>query len=91
MLPFATRPWALPVLVALYRSPQDNQQRGRPHKTPAQLLQLLVRILRRWFPDRQFIFAGDTSYGSHETALLARRQARQVHVVKQVSGQRKPV
>ena len=27
--PFASRLWALPVLVALYRSPQDNQKRGR--------------------------------------------------------------
>src|SRR5262249_14293145 len=79
--PFATRPWALPVLVALYRSPKDNQQRGRPHKTPAQLLHVLVRLLRRWFPDRQFLVAGDASYGSHETASLARHQAGQVHVV----------
>ena len=79
--PFATRPWALPVLVALYRSPQENQQRGRPHKTPAQLLHLLVRLLRRWFPDRQFLLAGDGGYGSHETAALTRRQAGKVHVV----------
>ena len=28
-LPFARRPWALPVLVALYRSPQDNKARVR--------------------------------------------------------------
>src|SRR6266478_4068958 len=34
--PFATRPWALPVLVDLYRSPADDQRRGRPHRTPAQ-------------------------------------------------------
>src|SRR5207253_4832737 len=45
--PFASRPWALPVLVALYRSPKDNQRRGRPHKTPAQLLQVLLRLLLR--------------------------------------------
>src|SRR4051794_40048296 len=51
--PFARRPWALPVLVTLYRSKEDNQKRGRPHKTPAQLLRLLLRILLRWFPDRQ--------------------------------------
>src|SRR5262249_9997619 len=57
--PFARRPWALPVLVALYRSPEDNRKRGRPHKTPAQLLQLLLRLLWPWFPDRQFLFAGD--------------------------------
>jgi hypothetical protein len=79
--PFASRPWALPVLVALYRSPQDNQQRGRPHQTPAQRLQLLVRILRRWFPEREFVLAGDGGYGSHETATLARRQAGKVHGV----------
>ncbi len=79
--PFATRPWALPVLVALYRSPQENQQRGRPHKTPAQLLQVLVRIVCRWFPERQFLFAGDAGYGSHETAALACSQAGYVHVV----------
>jgi hypothetical protein len=79
--PFATRPWALPVLVALYRSPQDNQQRGRRHKTPAQLLQVLVRLVRRWFPDREFLLAGDAGYGSHETAALARRQKGKVHVV----------
>lgn len=71
--PFATRPWALPVLVALYRSPKDNQQRRRPHKTPAQLMQLLLRLLLRWFPDRQFVFAGDAGYGSHEMAAFAQR------------------
>jgi hypothetical protein len=67
---FARHPWALPVLAALYRSPQDNQERGRPHKTPAQLL---LRLLLRWFPDRQFLFAGDQNYGSHEMARLAPR------------------
>jgi hypothetical protein len=79
--PFARRPWALPVLVALYRSPQDDQQRGRPHRTPAQLLQLLLRLLLRWFPDRQFLFAGDQTYGSHEMARLAPRTGGRLHVV----------
>src|SRR5262249_59662002 len=81
--PFAPRPWALPVLVGLYRSRQDNARRGRPHKTPAQLMQLLLRILLRWFPDRQFVFAGDGGYGSHEVAVLAgRTQGRLVTVSK---------
>src|SRR5262249_31195977 len=31
--PFATRPWALPVLVDLYRDAQDNRRRKRPHRT----------------------------------------------------------
>lgn len=59
--PFATGPWALPVLVALYRCPEDNRKRGRPHRTPAQLLQLLLRLLLRWFPDRQFVCVGAPS------------------------------
>jgi len=68
--PFATRLWALPVLATLYRSREDNAKRRRPHKTPAQLMQLLLRIVLRWFPDRQFVFCGDGGYGSHEVARL---------------------
>src|SRR5690349_16088353 len=79
--PCATRPWALPVLVALYRSPQDNQRRGRRHRTPAQLLQCLLRLLLRWFPDRQFLFAGDQNYGSHEMATLSPQTRGRLHVV----------
>jgi hypothetical protein len=79
--PFATRPWALPVLVALYRSKEDNRKRGRPHKTPAPLLQVLLRILLRWFPDRQFVFAGDQGYGSHEMASLGQNSGGRLTVV----------
>jgi len=72
--PFAVRPWALPVLAALYRSPEDDRKRGRPHKTPAELMQVLLRLLLRWFPERQFVFAGDQGYGSHEMASFAHGQ-----------------
>src|SRR5262249_57477039 len=37
--------------------------------------------LLRWFPDRQFLFAGDQNYGSHETAMLASRAQGRLHVV----------
>src|SRR5262245_28205852 len=33
--PFAKRPWALPVLAALYRSAEDDRRQRRPHHTPA--------------------------------------------------------
>src|SRR5262245_46545621 len=62
-LPFAIRPWALPVLVALYRGPEWAQVHGTRHKTPAQLARLLLVRVVRWFPHRHFIFIGDTSYG----------------------------
>ena len=48
--PWATRRWALPLLVALYRPKEENQKHGKRHKTPPQLLGQLVRILMRWFP-----------------------------------------
>jgi len=80
-LPFAQRPWALPVLVALYRSKEDNQKRRRPHKTPAQLMQVLLRLMLRWFPDRSFRFAGDAGYGSHEMAELAAQGRGRLHLV----------
>ena len=31
--PWATRPWALPVLADLYRSEEDDRARRRPHRT----------------------------------------------------------
>ena len=80
-LPFAPRPWALPVLVGLYRSQTDNRKRGRPHRTPAQLMQLLLRLLLRWSPDRSFRFAGDGGYGSHDMADFARRTQGRLHLV----------
>jgi hypothetical protein len=82
--PFAPRPWALPLLVALYRSPQDNQKRRRPHKTPAQVMQLLLRLVLRWFPDRSFRFAGDASFGSHDMADFAHRTQGRLHLVSKL-------
>jgi len=83
-LPFAHRPWALPVLVALYRCEQDNRKRGRPHKTPADLMQVLLRLLLRWFPDRSFRFAGDAGYGSHDMADFAGRTRGRLHPVSKL-------
>jgi hypothetical protein len=71
--PFATRPWALPVLVALYRSEEDDRARRRPHRTPAQIMCQLLRVMRLWFPDRRLIFVGDAGYGTHEVARFAHR------------------
>jgi hypothetical protein len=68
-VPWATRRWALPLLVALYRPPGQ----ARRHKTPAQWARQLLRVLLRWFPERRFVCSGDGSYGSHEFAGLAAR------------------
>jgi hypothetical protein len=79
--PFATRPRALPVLVALYRTPEWDRAHGRRHKTPARLLRQLVAVLIRWSPGRRFVLAGDGGYGSHEMACFAHRHRRRLTLV----------
>jgi hypothetical protein len=71
--PFATRPWALPVLIDLYRSAEDNRRRRRPHRTPAQLMCRLLRLLLLRCPGRSFVFVGDSTYGTHEVARFCHR------------------
>lgn len=72
--PFATRPWALPILVALYHSPEWNEKHGRRHKTPCQLVRQLLAVLLRWFPERRFRFTADGNFATHELAAFAQRQ-----------------
>jgi uncharacterized protein YerC len=79
--PFATRPWALPVLVALYRTPQWDREHARRHKTPARLLRQLTAVLLRWCPGRRFVLAGDGGYGSHEMAAFAHRHRRRLTLI----------
>jgi hypothetical protein len=66
--PFATRPWALPIFVALSRSLEWDRGHGTRHKTPAHTARLLLARLVRWFPERHVIFVGDSGYGTRETA-----------------------
>lgn len=120
--PFATRAWALPVLIALYHSPEKatkpkataakrsrkkardktkvqakqradrkaqaqaqakikvrkktRAQLRRQHKTPSELMRQLLSVLTHWFPERQFVFAGDGGYGTHALARFAARRRR---------------
>jgi hypothetical protein len=106
--PFAVRPWALPVLVALYRSAEKAEGKGKGkgkkvkdktkakaksrarrkaeagkprHKTPSELMRQLLAVLIHWFPDRQFVFAGDGGYGTHALARFAHRHQRHLSLV----------
>src|SRR4051794_18902828 len=82
--PFATRPWALPVLIDLYRSAEDDRRRGRPHRTPAQLLCRLLRLVLLRFPDRSFLFVGDAGYGSHAVARFVHRHRARLALVSKL-------
>ncbi len=80
-VPFATRRWALPLLMALYLPEEENRRQERRHKTPAELMQQMLAVLIHWFPDRQFIFTGDGGYGTHALASFAHRHRRHLSLV----------
>jgi hypothetical protein len=79
--PFATRPWALPLLVALYRPEEDDRTQKRRHKTPPQLMRPMLRVLLRWFPGRAFVGTADGNYATHELSELAARSPDRLTVV----------
>jgi hypothetical protein len=85
-LPFARRPWALPILVALYRPPEWDREQGTRHKTPAHFARLLLARLIRWFPQRHFIFIGDMGYGTSESARFCQQHRRHLTIVSKFYG-----
>ena len=85
-LPFTSRPWALPVLAALYRPESLDQQEGRRHKTPPDLARQLMAVLIHWFPERKFVFLGDGGYASHELARFCHRHRRHATLISRFRG-----
>jgi hypothetical protein len=79
--PFCSRPWALPVLAALYRPEELNKKEGRRHKTPIQLAQGLMAILLHWFPQHKFVLLGDGGYASHDLARFCHRHRERLALV----------
>jgi hypothetical protein len=63
----------LPVLVAPYRSEEEDRRRGRRPKTPPELLRQLLCVLLHWFPGRHLVCAADGNYATHDLSRLAAR------------------
>ncbi|MEM6690957.1 MAG: transposase [Planctomycetota bacterium] len=80
-LPYTSRPIALPILVALYRDQKTNAAEGRSHKTPAELMCGLLAMLMHWFPEKRFVFAGDSAYGTHQMSRFASRHRKRFSLV----------
>lgn len=85
-LPELNRPWALPVLCALYRSAEENQQRGHRHNSPRDLMRQLRCVLLRWFQRRKFVFAGDSGFGTHAAARFEMGQPQLTLISKLYKG-----
>ena len=80
-VPGASRTWALPMLVALYRTPQESAKEGLIHKTPPKLMCGLLAVWMRWFPGRKIVFSGDGGFATHEVARFAARHRGQLTLV----------
>jgi hypothetical protein len=70
-LPFTSKPIALPLLLALYRSKKWCKQHGRRFKSCPQLARQLMIVMLRWFPQRKFVLLGDGGFSTFDLASLA--------------------
>src|SRR5215208_6041714 len=80
-IPWAGRVWALPFLTALAPSERYDQDRGRRHKTLTDWARQLLRVVRRWWPDRAIIAVADSSYAALELLAACRRWPQPVTVI----------
>ena len=74
-LPFRSRPVALPVLAALYRSRAWCEEHHQRFRSWIEIARQLSATLMHWFPRRSFILLGDGGFCSHEMACFAARHA----------------
>lgn len=74
----ARRTWALPMLIALYRTPKESRRAGVVHKTLPELMRGLLTVWMRWFLRRKTVFAGDGGFATHELAGFASRHKKWV-------------
>lgn len=51
------------------------------HKTPPEIMRQLLLQMMHWFPERKFIFAGDSGFSTFEIAQLAHQSSGQLTVV----------
>jgi len=80
-VPGATRTWALPMLIALYRTPKGSRTAGVVHKTSPELMRGLLAVWMRWFPGRKTVFSGDGAFATHELAGFASRHKKRLTLV----------
>ncbi len=71
-LPWSSRVWASPFLTVLCRA--KDQQRPQAHKTTIDLLMTLVRVVRRWLPERVLVLVVDGGLPLSKLALCCAGQ-----------------
>jgi hypothetical protein len=73
-IPWASRVWALPFVTALGPSERYHQNRRRQHVTLTDRARQMLRMVKRWLPQRAIVVVADRSYAALEL-LPAVREA----------------
>ncbi len=68
-LPWSERKWALPVLTVLSTSKKNDQAHNLRHKTSIDWAVQMIRLLRRWIPQRVIVLVADGGYAAVKLAL----------------------
>ena len=63
-VPWSRRRWALPFLVVPTFAPATSAKLGKAHRTAPARTEVLVRLLRRWQPQRAIHVVGDSSFAT---------------------------
>jgi hypothetical protein len=63
-IPWAERIWALPIMTVLSPSERYYQARGRTPRTLLERSVQMLRLLRRWLPERELVVVGDSAYAA---------------------------
>jgi hypothetical protein len=61
-VPWSRRRWALPFLAIPTFTPAISARLGRPHRTAPERTEILVRLIRRWQPQRTIQVVGDSGF-----------------------------
>ena len=73
-VPWSSRPWALPFLTVPCPTPAVSARLGKRHRTVPARAATLIRLIRRWQPDRSLVVTGDSGYGVVALARTCQEQ-----------------
>lgn len=85
-MPLCSVPWALPIRAMLYNSEKADQKLLCPHLPKTQLIQRMLRLLMKQYPDRRFIVLGDGGIASHELAVWCQRHSERIVLIGRLRG-----
>ena len=71
-VPWSRRPWALPFLSIPTLAPAISAKLGRRHRTTPEYAEVLLRLVRRWQPEREIVVVGDSAFAVVELGQTCR-------------------